>query len=808
MSGYEQLGLFYLGKRYDIDTQTRTSEPILYDSKDLVTHAMCVGMTGSGKTGLGITLIEEAAIDGVPVLAIDPKGDLANLLLTFPRLDSSEFLPWIDPAEAATRKLSAEDYAAAEAGRWRAGLAEWDQTPERIAMLRAAAPVRLYTPGSRAATPLAILNSIGATSEDDDPDVRAADLSSTAASLLALVGYDAVEQHSREQALIAAILGQAGTAPGPGGSSRGADLGWLVQQVQRPSFDRVGVLDLETFYPARERQELALRFNSVLASPGFDVWLSGDPLDPASLLFTPEGNPRVAIVSIAHLDDTKRMLVVSLLLNAVLQWTRRQRGTGSLRALVYMDEVFGYLPPVANPPSKLPLLTLLKQARAFGVGITLATQNPVDLDYKALSNIGTWFLGKLQTERDKTRVLDGLEGAGGGMERAMLDRTLSALRSRVFLMHNVNEPAPVLFETRWTLSYLRGPLGRDELRRLSEDKSQSPNPKSQVPMAGPASGQAESPAPRAESLTSKPVVPAGIREVFFDAKDGDAATYEPVLYGAARVHYTDSRRGIDVTQDVIATVPFSDGAVAVDWDRADAETELPEQLATTSPSTVAEFARPPVDALNPKRYVEWSRDFEQWVVRARPLTLYAVRSLKLTSRPGESERDFRIRVQQATREVRDAQVEKLRAKYAAQVARVTTKVRQAEEALGREQQQAQQQKVQTAVSFGATLLGAVLGRRAVSLSTLGRATTAARGVSRAAKEIEDVTRAQDRVESAQAELAQLQEQMNREVEGLTAGEPVDVETLPVKAKRGAIDVRLIALAWKPTSRRSATPATP
>jgi hypothetical protein len=312
VSGYEQLGLFYLGKRYDIDTQTRTSEPILYDSKDLVTHAMCVGMTGSGKTGLGITLIEEAAIDGVPVLAIDPKGDLANLLLTFPRLDSSEFLPWIDPAEAATRKLSAEDYAAAEAERWRAGLAEWDQTPERVAMLRAAAQVRLYTPGSRAATPLAILNGIGATSEDDDPDVRAAELSSTAASLLALVGYDAAEQHSREQALIAAILGQAGTAPGPGGSSRGADLGWLVQQVQRPSFDRVGVLDLETFYPARERQELALRFNSVLASPGFDVWLSGDPLDPASLLFTPEGKTprrdRVDRASRRHEADARCLI--------------------------------------------------------------------------------------------------------------------------------------------------------------------------------------------------------------------------------------------------------------------------------------------------------------------------------------------------------------------------------------------------------------------------------------------------------------------------------------------------------------------
>jgi hypothetical protein len=329
-----------------------------------------------------------------------------------------------------------------------------------------------------------------------------------------LIGQEETKRHSREQALITAILGQQ-IAPSDGRSARGGDLGWLVQQIQRPSFDHVGVLDLETFYPAKERQELALRFNSVLASPGFDVWLSGEPPDPATLLFTPGGKPRVAIVSIAHLDDPQRMLVVSLLLNAVLRWTRRQRGTASLRALVYMDEVFGYLPPVANPPSKLPLLTLLKQARAFGVGIALATQNPVDLDYKALSNIGTWFLGKLQTERDKARVLDGLEGVAGHLDRSQLDRTLSALRSRVFLMHNVHETAPIAFETRWTLSYLRGPLGRDELRRLTPDKShpstaargalsevegQIPNPKPQIPTAGtPDSGAAESPKPRAES---------------------------------------------------------------------------------------------------------------------------------------------------------------------------------------------------------------------------------------------------------------------------------------------------------------------
>ena len=421
---YEKLGLFYLGKRYDLAANARLADLILYDSRDLLTHAVVLGMTGSGKTGLGITILEEAAIDGVPVLAIDPKGDLTNLLLTFPNLAPSDFAPWVDPAEASRQQMSVDAYAADLATRWKTGLAEWDQDGSRIARLRAAADMRVYTPGSRAGTPLAILGQIGPTRHESAEDAQAR-ITAMAAGLLGLVGTSDVQPHNRDQALISAILQSRPT-------ESNADLAWLVQQIQRPSFERVGVLDLETFYPARERQELALKFNSVLAAPGFELWSTGEPLLADSLLFTPEGRPRIAIISIAHLDDAQRMLVVSLTLNAVLQWTRRQTGTGSLRALVYMDEVAGYLPPVANPPSKGPLLTLLKQARAYGVGITLATQNPVDLDYKALSNIGTWFLGKLQTERDKARVLDGL-GDSGGRARSpdRRSRALDAARARL-----------------------------------------------------------------------------------------------------------------------------------------------------------------------------------------------------------------------------------------------------------------------------------------------------------------------------------------------------------------------------------------
>jgi len=774
---YEKLGLFYLGKRYDLATNTRQEDLILYDSRDLLTHAVVLGMTGSGKTGLGISLLEEAAIDGVPVLAIDPKGDLTNLLLTFPNLAPSDFAPWVDEGEASRKQMTVDAYAADIAKRWKNGLAEWDQDGSRIARLKAAADVRVYTPGSRAGTPLAILGQSGQSRHESAEDAQGR-IAATAAGLIGLVGMTDVQPHSRELALVSAILQ---TRQGDGDT----DLAWLVQQIQRPSFERVGVLDLETFYPARDRQELALKFNSVLATPGFELWSTGEPLQAGSLLFTADGRPRIAIVSIAHLDEPERMLVVSLVLNAVLQWTRRQTGTSSLRALVYMDEVAGYLPPIANPPSKAPLLTLLKQARAYGVGITLATQNPVDLDYKALSNIGTWFLGKLQTERDKARVLDGLEGLAGGLDRQTMDKALSTLRGRVFLMHNVHEQGPVALETRWALSYLRGPMGREELQRFASPQTATV---AQAPPASPVT-----------SPSTKPNVPAGVREYFLKGSGTEASAYRPVLYGAARIHYTDTRRGVDLVRSLQAAVPFAEGAIPIDWQNADDSVEPPDSLIERKSIPSATYGSLPKAALNPKQYVDWSKDFADWIVQSQPLKLFTVPALKLMSEPGESERDFRIRTQQATRELRDGARESLRARFAPKLARIEEKLRKAQEQVQREQQQVGQQKLQTAVSLGATMLGALMGRRAVSLSTLGRATTVARGVSRSMKETQDVDRAQIKVQEVEAELAALNADLERELAavGGTGASDTPLGVIEIKPKRGNVDVRLVALAWKP-----------
>ena len=778
MRSYEQLGLFYLGNRYDLAAGARLAEPVLYDSRDLLTHAVCVGMTGSGKTGLGIGLIEEAALDGIAVLAIDPKGDLANLLLTFPTLSAAEFRPWIDPATSQAAGVTPEAFAAREADRWRTGLGEWDQDADRIARLQRAADVRVFTPGSRAGTPIALLRTLAPATADEEE--LAARITAMVDSVLALAGMPEPSLHSPEHVLLATLLRTAAA------SGQAVDLPWLIQHVQKPPFDRVGVLDVETFYPARERQALALRLNGVLASPGFDVWLAGEALDMSRLLYTADGKARVAIVSVAHLDDAQRMMAVSLVLNEALAWTRRQSGTAALRALVYMDEVAGYMPPIANPPSKAPLLTLMKQARAFGVGIMLSTQNPVDLDYKGLSNAGTWFLGKLQTERDKARVLDGLEGAAPGtFDRSSLDRTLSALGRRVFLLHNVHEPEPVVFETRWTLSYLRGPLTKDELRRIASGQPQPP--------AGTAL-----PSPSADGPpAARPIVPAGIREFFMPAA---ATTYEPRLYGAARVTYTDLRRGVHVTLDVNVTVPFSGAPIPVRWEDA-VDAEVPPELLSTSPaSAAAQFEPVPAAALDPRSYPGWERAFADWIAQACPLKLLAAPALKMSSQPGESERDFRIRLRQARHEQRDTAVARLREKYAPRVARLTERIAKAEAVAARERQQVDQQKLQTAVSVGATVLGALMGRKAMSMSTLGRATTAARGMGRSAKEAEDVVRADARVSELQAELTELQAALEAEIAGVAADStPEALETVAIKPKRGGIDVRLLGLSWQPSA---------
>ncbi|MPZ19188.1 MAG: DUF87 domain-containing protein [Luteitalea sp.] len=812
MEDFEKLGAFYLGRPYDLSAKKREEAPLLYDSRDLVTHAVCVGMTGSGKTGLCTVLIEEALIDGVPAIVIDPKGDLGNLLLSFPDLAPESFQPWVNEDEARKLGVSAEELAAREAERWKTGLAEWGQSASRIKRLRDATEIALYTPGSTAGLPVNILQSFGAPPQEirDDSDLFQERVTTTATSVLGLVGLAVDPLKSREHILVAKILEALWS------DAVDASLPVLIQHVQKPPFDRVGALRVDDFYPENDRFALATVLNNLLAAPGFDAWLSGDPLDVSALLRSSSGKARCAIFSIAHLNDSERMFFVSLLLNEVLAWARSQSGTTSLRALLYMDEIFGFFPPVANPPSKEPLLLLLKQARAYGLGVVLATQNPVDLDYKGLANTGTWLIGRLQTERDKARVMDGLEGvsatAGGAFDRQAMEQLIAGLGKRLFLLHNVHDDELVIFESRWALSYLCGPLTRAQIKRLTPG-SGSDAPTKGGPEASPVSRAAPG-VPRAPATSAQPVgpvLPPEIVQHFLptetlagesqsDTPTTGPMTYQPMVLGAANLHFVDARKGVDVTRPVVALTPITTEAVPVDWARATL-VDLSTGELESSPQDGAHFADLPSAAGKPASYGRWGKAFARWAYSSQTIELFKHPETGQLSKPGESERDFRARVDQSGREARDELVEKLREKYAPKQASLEERLRRAEQRLDKEQQDVSQSGIQTAVSVGATILGAMLGRKRLSVRTLGRAATAARGAGRVRRERDDVARASENVEAIRQQIADLEGRLKADLTKLDARARAtgDLQTLAVRPRKADIEVTLVALAWVPAT---------
>lgn len=807
---YEKLGVFYLGREYDPAASALKDDLVLYDSKDLTTHAVCVGMTGSGKTGLCVSLLEEAAIDGVPAICIDPKGDLANLLLTFPDLAPRDFEPWVDSGDAARKGLSVGDFAAKTAENWKNGLAEWNQAPDRIARLKAAADVAIYTPGAETGIPLSVLRSFTAPSPELLADAGALRdrVGSVVSGLLSLLGIDADPIGSREHILLANIL--------EGAWRRGLslDMTGLIQAVQKPAFDKLGAFDLETFLPAKDRLKLAMQLNNLIASPGFATWMAGEPLDAQRLLFTPEGKPRISIISIAHLNDAERMFIVTLVLNEIIAWMRNQSGTGSLRAILYMDEIFGFFPPTANPPSKQPMLTLLKQARAFGLGCVLATQNPVDLDYKGLANCGTWFIGRLQTERDKLRVIEGLKSALPDADGGNLEGLMSSLTQRVFLMRNVHDDAPVLMKTRWALSYLRGPLTGPEIARvMAPRKAASLTSSASAPTAtyappaeaasaaGVVTPVAASPA--AASGSGRPAVGAGINEYFLAATKGSGPVlYKPMVAGFGKLHYVDSKLALDEWQTAGWLAPFDDGGGNASWEDAARDVQLKPRLGA-SPAAGAEYAELPGPALRAASYAGWGKALQSYLYETARATLFYADAFKAASKAGETEGDFRARLTLAAREKRDAAVAALRQKWQARILQLQDQVRRAEDRREREKQQLNQSRMQTAVNVGTTILGALFGRKAISATSIGRAGSAARSASRWGHESQDLARAEESIEVLQQRLADTQRQVEAEVAQLE--NTLDVSTIALRsvevpARKSDIAVGEVALVWTPWRR--------
>jgi len=789
---YEKLGAFYLGKQYDLSQNELRDELLLYDSKDLLTHGVCFGMTGSGKTGLSVCLLEEALIDGIPVIAIDPKGDLANLLLNFPNLRPKDFEPWVQESTARQKGLTKKEFASNQAALWKKGIGQWGQDGERIQKLRDSAEFSIYTPGSEAGLPVSMLKSFNAPSEElrNDREQMRDRVQAASSSILGLMGIDADPVQSREHILLSLILDKAWRA------GRNLSLPQVIQQIQKPPVERVGVFELEDFYPAGDRMGLAMALNNLLASPGFEVWMQGEALDLDKMLYTPEGKPRISIFSIAHLGDAERMFFVSSLLGETLSWMRRQSGTTSLRAMLYMDEIYGYLPPTANPPSKKPLMTLMKQARAFGLGVLLSTQNPKDLDYKALSNAGTWFIGRLQTDRDRDRVLDGLEGAAAGsgaeFDRQEMENQISGLDKRVFLLYNVHDDRPTAFHTRWALSYLSGPLTREQIEVLMADHK---------------GAAVVVEAPAADTVPDEPARPSlgdGVPEYFLPVDSlgpADAKlAYEPVLMGASRLRFSDVRKKVDEPREIVAWTPFDDGPTPVDWEHAE-EIEIdPGDLEPEPRGSSAEYSAPPKQAQRVRSYKTWEKRFATWIYANQRLTLYKCAQLKQVSRPSEDERAFRIRLEHLAREKRDALADKLRKRYVPKIARLDDRVRKAQQRVQKEKEQAKTSVLQSTFSIGATVLGALFGNKLASATNVRRAGTAARAISRAGRERSDVGRAAENLEALEQQLADLQVEFDEEV--ATTEDAIDVlneefETVQIRPKKTDIQVRICALVWMP-----------
>lgn len=783
MAAFEKQGMFYLGKTFDPLTRTVKDEPVLYSSKDLTTHAVCVGMTGSGKTGLGITVLEEAALNSIPSIIIDPKGDMGNILLAFPDLSAADFKPWIDRGEAERKGTSLDDYAEEVATNWREGLKAWGEGPERIRNFKDAVSMEIYTPASQAGIPLSILSSFEAPSKEFalDVDSMRERVLSTTSSILGLLGIAADPIKSREHILISTIIAQAWK------EGKNLELADLIQQIQNPSFDKIGVLDIDTFFPPKDRMNLAINLNNLLAAPGFQAWMEGAPLNIQDLLYTSENKPKISVISIAHLNDSERMFFVTLFLNQLIAWMRKQPGTSSLRAIFYMDEIFGYFPPIAAPPSKMPMITLLKQARAYGLGMVLCTQNPVDLDYKGLSNCGTWFIGRLQTARDKLRVMEGLAAASNGdIDSKAIDKLMGEMANRVFIMRSIYEKEPILFQTRWALSYLRGPLTLAQIESLAKnDKTPLNNIQGKAVKSD--EGQAD----------RKPVVPATIPQYFVRPSQSSSQTnYRPFIAGFAKLHFVDKKYEVDEWEDSCLVAEAERGE-PVHWEAAESHPDLRQKL-SRSPVENATFQEVPSEILHEKKYLGLKQDLAAYLYQNNALKIFEAKELKLVSKAGQTEEDFRADILLANKEQRDKLIQKLREEYAKKMDALKEKIRKAEAKKNTQEQQSLYQKFEAFLSFITTIIGAFFGRR-ISKTTINQAGTTFRRIGRIGKESQDVTDAESNLQVLQQQLQDIQSQLEEEEAKITLGDgkTIKLDEIIIKPRKTDISVEEVALVWWP-----------
>ena len=780
----EKLGSFFLGSEYNLKMEEITGERINYDARDLTTHAVCIGMTGSGKTGLCICLLEEAALDKVPAIIIDPKGDITNHLLHFPELRATDFLDWINTDDARRKNVSKEEFASLTAETWRKGLESWGIGKKRINELSESVDFTIYTPGSNTGIPINILSSLE-TPKYEDNDTLNNLITGTTGALLNLLKITQDPVRSKEGILLSSILQHHWS------QEQNLSLEKLIRQVQNPPFNRLGVFDLETFYPEDKRLELALALNSLLASPIFTEWLTGDSLDISALLYKENGKPRHSIFSLAHLGEEERMFFVTLLLERISTWMQGQSGTTSLRALLYFDEVFGYMPPVANPPSKTPLLRLLKQGRAYGLGVVLTTQNPVDLDYKGLTNTGTWFIGKLQTERDKARVLEGLESAAQiSLVEGTMDYSdiIGKLRSRVFLLHNVHDDSTKIFHTRWAMNYLRGPLTGVQIRKLMNNKK-DPIPDKSAPIHGEFTNNP----PNIDSKIEQYYVELSASQSKLGGRGDGKIHLLPSLMLSYQVRFFDKKREIDKTISKWVVAPEPNNLGEINWDQI---MEIDPQKIYTQPVYSTEnlvYHEIPSQYNTIKELNQYRKKFSDYQYRNQKFSIGTHSSLKLFQTQNESRADFIGKVKQTAREERDAEIDKLEKKYDSKLDRINSKISRLTNSLTVDKAEYDARKREEVFGVGETVLGVLLGRRrSTGITTASRRR---RMTTKTKYKIDDTEK---EIEQFKLELAELEIELKEQVDGITEkwmSVENDIVEYSVTPRKTDVDVDELKIAW-------------
>jgi len=819
-------GEFYLGRIVDQATNKLTDKPLLYDPADLTTHAFVVGMTGSGKTGLCVGLLEEAALNDLPALMIDPKGDITNLLLHFPDLLPADFQPWINADQARRAGQTLEQAAEEAATNWKKGLAEWDISSERIKALKESVQFTVFTPGSDAGIPVSILASLKAPeiAWESNRETLREQISSTVTALLGLVGMNDVDPvRSREHILLSNVFEHAWS------QGKDLDLSELILQTQSPPFEKLGVFDVNTFFPEKDRFSLAMLLNNILAAPAFQTWIEGEPLDIPSLLYTPEGKARHSVFYIAHLSEAERMFFVTLLFSAFESWMRSQSGTTTLRALLYFDEIFGYLPPISNPPSKQPMLRMLKQARAFGVGLVLVTQNPVDVDYKGISNTGTWFIGKLQTDQDKQRLLDGLEGVlGEGQQRSTYDKLISSLGKRVFLMHNVHNKQPLLMQTRWVMNYLAGPLTRTQippLNALAGAKRQSGKAKpaanreaesvsapAGATTAAPVAQKAASGQAIPKASATRPPVPGGVNEYFLpnnltfsealkaggSGLQASAASqellYRPVLLAQSKILFLNRKYNLDYELAQAAIVVDPDRRGAVRWEDFPAAPIDMRQL-DDRPAPQALFSSLDAPLSDAKILAALQKDFVEWAYRSTRITVRANESLKVYAGPDVSQADFREMCAEAARKLRDGEIAKVEAAYDKKLAALQDKLNREQRELDQDESELSQRTIEEVGRAAETVFGLFAKRK--SSRNLSSSLTKRRMTAQAKADVEESKKAIADMEKQLAGLEKEKAQAIAEVESRWGEVAVKDDEIALTPLKKDIQLEIFGVAWFP-----------